>query len=553
MRTSRRRILIITFSVIAVMAVIAAAHWPALSAEAICFDDEQYLVENSLVKNPSWNSVKQFLSEILEPSTVGGYYQPLSMISLMLDYARGGRVDDLTIFHQSSLLLHLFNTALIVYLIYSLFGKIWLAATAGLLFGIHPMTVETIAWVSERKTLLAACFSLLALNFFVRYTKARDKKFYFLTVLMYLLALLSKPTSTPLPLLMLVLDYWPLRRLSKAAVNEKIPMLAIGVISGVITIVSQARTGGVTLLSEQPLLIAPLIAYNFIFYIFKIFYPVHLSPHYPFPARLNLGEPVILVAVAGFIVLSISTAISLRKSRAIFAGLLFFMIGILPTMQIIGFSNVIASDKFAYLPSIGLLVSGAYLCGLLWDYAGKIRFMLPVRTGIAILLMFTAISEILLTRNYLVQWRDTTSLYSHMLKHAPDSPILHNNFGVFYYKAGRIDAAIEHWSKAVEIAPDYPDAINNLAWVLATDTNAEKRDGSRSVQLAQRACELTGYRDPAKLDTLAAAYAEVKEFDTAIVNIQQAIQIAGKSGRKELAAEMSTRLELYQNGQNFRQ
>ena len=155
-----------------VCAAVIAVHWPALSAQALSFDDNQYLVNNTLVKSPSWFSAWKFLSQVLEPSTVGGYYQPLSMISLMLDYSLGGRVENLLPFHRTSLALHAANTALIIVLLYLLFGEVWIAAAVGLLFGLHPMTVEPIPWVGERKTLLAAFFALWSLFFYLRYTHA---------------------------------------------------------------------------------------------------------------------------------------------------------------------------------------------------------------------------------------------------------------------------------------------------------------------------------------------------------------------------------------------
>ena len=121
---------------------VMAAHRSALSAEAFSFDDDLYLKNNPLVQNPGWSAAGRFLSEITEPSTVGGYYQPLAMISLMLDHASGGSVKNLRPFHRTSLLLHVGNTCLVIVLLYMLFHQPWIAAMVGLLFGVHPMTVE---------------------------------------------------------------------------------------------------------------------------------------------------------------------------------------------------------------------------------------------------------------------------------------------------------------------------------------------------------------------------------------------------------------------------
>ena len=192
--------------VIVVCGIVFAVHKPALSARAVSFDDEQYLFENHLVQNPSFKSAGRFLSEVLRPSTVRGYYQPLTMISLMLDYAMGGRADNLMPFRLTSLALHTANTILIILLLYQLFDNMWAAAATGLLFGLHPMTVESIPWLAERKTLLAVFFALWSLIFYIRFSRSRGRRNYGFCMMFFILALLSKQNTTRLPILMLLLD-----------------------------------------------------------------------------------------------------------------------------------------------------------------------------------------------------------------------------------------------------------------------------------------------------------------------------------------------------------
>jgi hypothetical protein len=229
----------------AVCLAVLATHWPALSAKATSIDDGQYLMGNPLVQNPCWDSARRFLTEVLKPSTVSGYYQPLTMISLMLDYALGGREDNLFPFHRTSLALHAANTALVIVLLYLLFGNIWAAAAVGLLFGVHPMTVEPIPWLSERKTLLSAFFAFWALIFYICFTRTTgNKKYYIAALVAYLLALMSKPTSIFLPLMMLLMDYWPLNRLRCQVIVEKIPFLFLAAVFIIMTIVSQISAGG---------------------------------------------------------------------------------------------------------------------------------------------------------------------------------------------------------------------------------------------------------------------------------------------------------------------
>ena len=248
---SQPRLLALLLLSVAVLVV--AVHWPALSAEVYTFDDTQYLTENPLVQNPSWAAAGRFLREVLEPSTVNGYYQPLSMISLMLDHATGGRVSNFRPFHRTSLGLHVANTALVIVLLYLLLRRAWAAAMVGLLFGLHPMTVEPIAWIGERKTLLAAFFALWSLVAYVGYARRGSRTWYRTCLALFVLALMSKPTTTPLPVLMLLLDYWPLRRLNRRAILEKFPLLLIAAVSAWITFESQRRTAAVALPTEKPL------------------------------------------------------------------------------------------------------------------------------------------------------------------------------------------------------------------------------------------------------------------------------------------------------------
>ena len=198
---------------------------------------------NQLVRNPSWNSTARFFGEVLKPSSVKGYYQPLAMVSLMLDWASGASLENLTPFHRTSLALHVINTMLVILFLHAVFGNPWLAALAGLLWGAHPMTIEVTSWLAERKTLLATLFSLCCLICYVRWTRRPKRWLFAVALLLFVLALLSKPTSTPLPVLLLLLDCWPLRRLSLRALLEKIPFLIIAGVSSVITVASQARSG----------------------------------------------------------------------------------------------------------------------------------------------------------------------------------------------------------------------------------------------------------------------------------------------------------------------
>ena len=270
----------------------AATHWPGLSAKALSFDDQQYLTRNVLVQNPGWASAKRFLTEVLEPSTVQGYYQPLAMISLMLDYAAGGRENNLRPFHITSLALHTANTALIIVLLYLLFDNIWAAAAVGLLFGVHPMTVEPIPWVGERKTLLAAFFALWSLIFLRSLCADRPSEILRRLFFDVFAGVNVQTYSVPLPLVMLLMDYWPLKRLDIKTLLEKLPLFVLGIISAVITYISQHRTAATTLPTQfGPQYIPLVLCHNIIFYLYKIILPVNLVIALCLPKTFWVVEP----------------------------------------------------------------------------------------------------------------------------------------------------------------------------------------------------------------------------------------------------------------------
>lgn len=495
-----------------------------LSARVILFDDDQYLMHNHLVRHPSWNSAKRFLEEVLSPSTVEGYYQPLAMISLMLDCAAGGSPDNLRPFHRTSLALHVVNTMLVVVLVMTIFDRLWPAAIVGLLFGLHPMTVEPIAWVGDRKTLLAAFFALGCVFFYLRYARARSWLHYAFCLVCFVLALMSKPTTTLLPVGLAVLDFWPLRRLSLRALIEKVPLLALACVSAVITMVSQSRTAAVGLPDESSRVSILLgLCHNIVFYPAKIVWPANLSSYYPQPDPMSLSHPAVLAGVMGTVVLLTVLLVSLRWTRALIAGWLFFFIVIFPTMGGIGFTNVIAADKYAYLPSVGLLLILAGALSKAWPVTMQQPAGTPIRVDLraagvktvwgrraaAVACVAAAcMAEGWATRQQLVRWQDGVGYLDYMLALAPNSAYLqsllgtaladrddwqeamkhhmeairlmpksargHNNLAISLVRLGRVEEGISHYREALRLRPGYREARYNLATALANNGRLEE-------------------------------------------------------------------------------
>lgn len=431
-------------------AAVLAVHWPALSVRAIASDDQEYVLDNRLVNDPGWPAVGRVFGEVLHPSTVSGYYQPLAMSSLMLDRWLGGRPDNLRPYHRTSLGLHVLNAVLLTLLVSQLFGRPWVGAAAGLLFGVHPLTVETVAWLAERKTLLATAFSYGALISYVAYTRRGQVPLLVASLLAFALALLSKPTSTMLPLVLLLLDYWPLRRLRWGSVVEKIPFFVLALISGVVTIVSQRQAGGVSVAVVDSALRVPLsVAHNLVFYPLKLVWPANVSSYYAYPEPFALTNAALLVGVIGAPLLLAGLLVSWRWTRALLTGWLIFVVAVFPTLGVINFTDVIAANRYVYLPVLGFVLILAWGLCRIDERVRRSRHVGVWRAVVIVLVLGVASANGWLSREQLGYWQTSEGLHRYMLRFAPGAGTLHVNLAADLVKQGRIGEAIDHYEQAL--------------------------------------------------------------------------------------------------------
>ncbi len=523
--TPRRRGALV-LGLLIVEAVVLATYWPVLGAKALCFDDEQYIANNSLIPRPSLASAGRILAEITKPSVIYGYYHPLPMISLMLDVALGGSPDHPLPFRVTSLVLHLACTALVVVLVQLLFKRIAVAAAVGLVFGLHPLAVEPVVWLAERKAVLAAFFSLGCLVLYVNSVRSGRRFPYYAALACYVLGLLSKPAATPVPMLMLVLDFWPLRRLSRRTVWEKAPFFVAGLISGIITLVSHIGTGMFEVPEQgSPLRIPLMVAYRLMFHLAKIVWPVGLSPYYEPPQVPVMSNPTVWLSAFGAVVLVAAIVVSLRWSRVFLAGLLIFVLGMAPVLGVVRFGLMFTFDSYSYLPAVGLLlILAAGLNRLTTGEDGArrtaVRRALP---WVCVSLLVAA--EIVATRAHLPHWKDTLALFEYMTDCAPTAATPHKGLADALAQAGRPDEAIDRYKKAIELKPDYDEAHNNLAKAL--------NDVDRPVEAAEHAAEALRLR-PAYADAflnLGVALARQGRSEEAAARFREVLKIKSLSAK----------------------
>ena len=469
----RRSWIAVGFAVLLVAALVAAAHKPVLDSQALSFDDDAFVTYNPLVGHPSWSSVGHFFREVLRPSTVKGYYLPLSMTSLMVDVALGGRAADLTAFHRTGLILHALDAVLILLILYHLFGALVPAAIVALLFGLHPLTVEPVAWIGERKTLLATFFALACILTYLEHVRRGGHWWRLAAFTLYLLALLSKPTVVMLPLLLLLIDAWPLRRLRWDAVREKWPFFLLSLVSGVITILSHERSAVIEPMSASDYLQWPVHAgYLLAFYLTKIVGPVGLTPIYQAPEPFALFNPMVAAGLAAAVTLTVLLAMAARRTPGPLVGWVWFVIAIIPTLGLVKYSWVIASDKYVYFPAFGFLMVITAGIGAVWD--GRRASRIASRAALLLAAVLVLAAEAHGVRAALRPWSSSLSLFQHMEKHAPKSGPVQNQLGILMADRGAPEQAIQHFRRAVELMPGLQEAHYNLGVTLAARGNLEE-------------------------------------------------------------------------------
>jgi protein O-mannosyl-transferase len=459
-----------------VLAAVLTLHGPVLGAQGLCVDDSTFLSGDGAISHPSWASVARFFGEWQRPTTVGGYYLPLTSTSLMVDYAIGhvppdglskpdARID-LFVFHRTNLVLHALTSGLVFLLLLRLFGSLPAATLTALLFACHPLTVESLAWIAERKSLLAALFGTLAALGHVERARGGPAGWRAMSLAAFALALLSKPTVTLLPVMLLLVDFWPLQRLDRRAVVEKWGYFALAFASAVVTMVSNAATSPASSRPEAGYLRWPLQAADLLgLYLGKVIWPVELSSLYPHRGPFTLENPGVIAGVIVTVSISAATVWLLRRTRGPFTGWACFLVGTFPVLGLVYFSPATSVDKYLYFPMIGLLLPLASGAAWLWN-RGAGAPLTARRTLVVVLALSVLAAEAVGSRAALAHWRDSVTLWRHMAL-VTDEPLVHNLAGTVLGRAGFEDEAYRHFRRSVELNPRFEESQHNLGLMLA--------------------------------------------------------------------------------------
>jgi protein O-mannosyl-transferase len=440
-----------------------ALYWSSLHNAFVNYDDPAYVTANAHVRQGLSSSNFRWAFT----ATVAANWHPLTWISHLADVQFFGL--NPAGHHLVSGLLHAINVVLLFLLLARATGYTLPSAVVAALVAVHPMNVESVAWVAERKSLLCMLFFLVALWAYGWYVLKPGVGRYLSVTFLFALGLMAKPMVITLPFVLLLLDYWPLQRMGKGSaasgttpfklLAEKIPLFAMSAASATITVYAQHGGGALGITAALPLNLRVKNAiYSYFAYIVKGIWPSHLAVFYPHPEN-SLGLWKVLAAAV--VLLTITALVwHLRGKKYLLVGWLWYLGTMVPVIGIVQVGRQAMADRYVYIPFIGLFVIVVWLVADLFAFARVSRVAAFVIT-LAILSGYATVSYI-----QIGYWRDSITLFAHALQVTTGNGIAEDNLGAALMDAGRPDLAMPHFEAAVRLVPQLSTPHYNLAIVL---------------------------------------------------------------------------------------
>ncbi len=445
--------------------------WQVRNFDFTNYDDNLYVSENQHVLNGLTQD------GIIWAFTTGhtGYWHPLTWLSLMLDCQLFG--PDPGKIHLVNLFLHIANTLLLFAIFKKLTAAVWPNAFVAAAFALHPMHVESVAWIAERKDVLSTLFFMLTLLAYCRYTQKQNKGRYFLALLTFAFGLMAKPMLVTLPFVLLLLDYWPLNRFEPQTVKtsgrkavpapnrrlalyriiiEKVPFFVLAAVSSVITFIAQKVSGAVININALPLQsrVANAIV-SYMRYIGKMVWPQNLAAFYPFDVS---NFPLWQIVLCALLLVGISFLVIRfgRKQKYLPVGWFWFAGTLVPVIGLVQAGGQALANRYTYISYIGLFIMIAWgLPELLSKWPQR-----KIALGLSMVIVLTILG--ICAHQQLSYWNNGTSLFTHAIKVTQDNYFAHYGLGISYKNLGCHQDAIESYKQAIKIRPDYDEAYNDL-------------------------------------------------------------------------------------------
>jgi tetratricopeptide (TPR) repeat protein len=507
-----------------------AAYWHVGGLGFVSLDDPQYVSANPLVLR---GLTVEGLRYAFTTTDLGNWH-PLTWLSHMLVVELAGPAP--AAHHLANLLLHLACVVLLFAFAARTIRVPWAAALAAGIFAVHPLHVESVAWVAERKDVLSTVFWLLAMLSHLRWAETGRRGWYVATCAALVLGLMSKPMLVTLPLALLLLDVWPLRRWRGVAVEggfpagrlvlEKLPLLALAFVAGLVTLWAQAVAGAMQAM-EPPtsgLRLANAVRSVGI-YLLQTVWPSDLAVFYPYPASMPLVQ--VALAAAALVAISLAAVALARRAPWLPVGWLWFLLTLAPVLGIVQVGSQAHADRYTYVPHIGLFLALAFGLERLTARLGQARW---VRFVLALALLGGAVAA---TRAQVEVWRDDRSLFEHAIEATGGSHVAHDSLGRALQAQGRLDEAVAQYRASILLRPDFASAYINLGTALEAGG-----DATGALESYRSATELAPGLAEAWVN-LGGALARAREHEQAAVALERALEIAPRDALAHMNAALN--------------
>jgi len=460
------------------VASVFGVYWECLGHEFVAYDDPEIIYENPWVLGGlTWEGVQRAFTHAHV-----AFWHPMTTISLLLSQELFGL--DAGKFILVNIVLHALNAVLLLTALRAMSAAFWPSAIAAFLFALHPLRVESVAWATERKDVLSGLFLMLTLLAYAHYVRAPSLRRYLLVGVAFALGLMSKPILVTVPVLLLLLDIWPLQRWRpgepgkavpsrsppvglRRLILEKVPLVGLSAATVLATLVAQPSTlddRAFELLGADQRIANALL--STVAYLRTMAWPSELSFFYPHPAviapdALSLASPGCLGACALLVVVSLASLRFLRRAPYLAVGWFWFLIALLPVIGFLQSGGQARADRFTYVPMIGICLATTWGVAALIDRWPRARK--PTMIVTALILVACPLASLREVRH----WRNTYTLFERALEVTENNYIAHNGLGTEYLRAGELDLAEQHIRAALSIRPDLHVAHNNLGLAYA--------------------------------------------------------------------------------------
>jgi len=507
-----------------------AAYWPVVNHEFVKYDDDKYVTDNHQVKSGlSWQSVRWAFT-----TGHASNWHPVTWLSHMADCEIFGL--QAGAHHLTNVLLHIANTLLLFVVFKRMTGAMWASAFVAAVFGLHPLHIESVAWVAERKDVLSTFFWMLTMWAYALYAERPGVGRYLLTLVFFVLGIMAKPMLVTLPFVLLLLDYWPLERIQlrkqtgngdlqsskkqntigqkpiMQLVVEKVPFFVISAVSCVVTVFVQRIGGAVPTMEALGLKVRvgnAIVSYAA--YIGKMVWPSRLAVLYPYAVgSLTMSK----VVVSGLLLVLISICFIYigRRHRYLVVGWLWYLGTLVPVIGLVQVGVQAMADRYTYIPLTGLFIVIAW--GLSNLAAGRPhRKVVLAAAALAVLAAATVC-----TSRQLRYWQNSIKLFKHTLDVTDNNWLMHNNYANLLQDLGQIEEAIEHFNRSLQLKGDSPEIHNNLGNAFSKLDQTDK-----AIEHYKKALSLKPNFSEAHYN-LAVALTKQEKTDEAIAEYREALR-----------------------------